>query len=165
MPERGVRAETGGFFATSDPITPIPLPAAFRNDEVARARCLSGCQTFDDYVQALFHAKFGRVEVRARFPYRLVTPAEYPSLPEPVLLESVEIVAYKVPDGYDGPALFTGRMAIFQGADESLEDESGTVLPRGIPVAVSDAAAERLARDPRIVVTPPTFHSHGGGCC
>src|SRR5437867_3294354 len=33
----------GGFFATSDPITPVALPEAFRADEIARARCLAGC--------------------------------------------------------------------------------------------------------------------------
>ena len=52
----------GGFFATADPITPRPLPEAFRRDEVARARCLSGCQTFEDYLGALTSAGFGWVE-------------------------------------------------------------------------------------------------------
>jgi SAM-dependent methyltransferase len=155
----------GGFFATSDPITPTPLPEAFRADEVARARCLSGCQTFDDYIAAMVNAGFGRVDVRARFPYRLVTPAEYPSLTEAVLLESVEIVAYKVPDGFDGPAIFTGRMALYRGPDEAMTDASGTTLPRGIPVSVSDAAAARLAKDSRVLVTGSTYHDAGGGCC
>ena len=48
----------GGFFATSDPIAPGTLPEAFRADAVARARCLSGCQTFDDYMAALAGAGF-----------------------------------------------------------------------------------------------------------
>jgi SAM-dependent methyltransferase len=155
----------GGFFATSDPITPTPLPEAFRADAEARARCLSGCQTFDDYLAAIVHAGFGRVEVRARFPYRLVTPGEYASLAEPVLLESVEVVAYKVPEGFDGPEVYTGRHAIYAGPDEAFADASGASLPRGIPVAVSDAAAARLAREPAIVVTAPTHNTRGGGCC
>lgn len=155
----------GGFFATSDPITPTPLPEAFRADAVARARCLSGCQTFDGYLAALVHAGFGRVDVRARFPYRCVTPAEYPSLAEVVLLESVEVVAYKVPDGNDGPAIFTGRTAIYVGSEETFRDEFGVRLMRGIPIDVSDAAALRLARHADIVVTTPTFHVRGGGCC
>jgi SAM-dependent methyltransferase len=154
----------GGFFATSDPIAPTPLPEAFRADEIARARCLSGCQTFDDYIDAIIRAGFGRVDVRARVPYRLVTPDEYPSVREPVLLESVEIVAYKVPDSHDGPAVFTGRMAVYAGPDDAFADVSGATLPRGIPVGVSDAAAARLARHPQIRVTPPTFHA-AGGCC
>ena len=155
----------GGFFATSDPITPTRLPEAFRADAVARARCLSGCQTFDEYIATLVNAGFGRIDVRARGPYRYVTPTEYPSLMEAVLLESVEVVAYKVPDSVDGPAIFTGRMAIYAGPKETYHDESGVALPRGIPVAVSDAAATRLARQTSIVVTPATFHAAGGGCC
>ncbi len=154
----------GGFFATSDPIAPHALPEAFRADAVARARCLAGCQTFDEYVAALAGAGFGRIDVRARFPYRLVTPVEYASLERPVLLESVEVVAYKVPEGADGPAVFTGRTAIYAGRDEALDDGQGNVLPRGVPVPVSDVAAARLAELPDVVVTPPTFHAHGG-CC
>ena len=57
--------KVGGFFATSDPITPTSLPAAFRADVEARARCLSGCQTFDEYIATLVSAGFGRVDVRA----------------------------------------------------------------------------------------------------
>ncbi len=155
----------GGFFATSDPIAPTPLPKAFRADAEARARCLSGCQTFDEYVAAIVHAGFGRIEVRARFPYRLVTPGEYASLPEPILLESVEVVAYKAPAGFDGPEVFTGRHAIYAGPDDAFTDASGLSLPRGIPVAVSDAAAARLARSPEIVLTAANYCARGGGCC
>ena len=53
----------------------------------------------------------------------------------------------------------------YGGPDETYRDESGAVLPRGIPVAVSDAAARRLGRDPRIVVTAATYQARGGGCC
>jgi SAM-dependent methyltransferase len=155
----------GGFFATSDPITPTPLPEAFRADALARARCLSGCLTFEDYVAVLANAGFGRIEVRARFPYRLVTPVEYPSLRDAVLLESVEVTAHKVPPGVDGPAIFTGRMAVYGGPGESFVDDAGAVLRRGIPVAVSDAAARRLGRRGDIIVTPPTYHAQGAGCC
>lgn len=157
--------QPGGFFATSDPITPVELPTLFRADAIARARCLSGCQSLAAYLSALTEAGFGRVDVRAKFPYRLVTPAEYASLSEAVLLESIEVVAFKVPDGFDGPAVHSGRHAIFSGPDPSFTDDSGAVLPRGIPVPVSDAAAARLSRDPRIVVTEPTYHSRGVGCC
>src|SRR2546430_8321087 len=51
--------------------TLFPYTTLFRsNDEIARAKCLSGCQTFDDYLSAITTAGFGRVEVRARFPDR-----------------------------------------------------------------------------------------------
>jgi SAM-dependent methyltransferase len=157
--------KSGGFFATSDPITPVPLPDAFRADAEARARCLSGCQTFNDYLAALIRAGFGRIEVRARSPYRCVTPVEFPSLLEAILLESIEVVAYKTPDSFDGPAVFTGRTAIYTGPGETHQDESGTMLRRGIPVPVSDAAAARMARHACMMVTPATFHARGGGCC
>jgi hypothetical protein len=80
-------------------------------------------------------------------------------------MESVEVAAYKVPDSFDGPAIFTGRTAIYTGRDESFVDESGTLLRQGIPLDVSDAAAARLAGHASIVVTPPTYHARGGGCC
>lgn len=155
----------GGLFATSDPITPVALPPSLVGDERLRARCLSGCQTFDDYIAALTNAGFGKVEVRARFPYRLLHPSEYPELPAPVMLESVEVVAYKVPDSADGPAVFTGRTATYGGAQETFDDGVGHTLPRGMPMPVSDAAAARLSKQPDIVVTGPTWHAKGGGCC
>jgi SAM-dependent methyltransferase len=154
----------GGFFTTSDPIAPFPLPEAFREDSIARARCLSGCQTFEAYVAALAGAGFGRIDVRSRFPYRFVTPHEYPSLADGVLLESIEVAAFKVPDGADGTAVYTGRTAIYIGPDDSFDDGQGHLLPRGIPVPVSDAAACRLAELADIRVTPPTYHGRGG-CC
>jgi ubiquinone/menaquinone biosynthesis C-methylase UbiE len=155
----------GGLFATSDPVTPVPLPAAFAADARLRARCISGCQTLDDYLAALVNAGFGHVEVRAKFPYRYLTPYEYPALREPVMLESVEVAAFKVPDGPDGPAIFTGRTATYGGAEERWDDGCGNVLRRGIPLAVSDAAARRLDRCKDVVVTGPTWHGKGGGCC
>ncbi len=41
-----------------------PLPDAFRADQIARAHCLSGCQTLDEYLATLVAAGFGRVAVR-----------------------------------------------------------------------------------------------------
>ena len=51
--------------------------------------------------------------------YRLVTPHEYPALTQSILLESVEIVAYKVPEGPDGPEVFTGRTAVYAVASQN----------------------------------------------
>jgi SAM-dependent methyltransferase len=155
----------GGLFSTSDPITPLPLPASLVGDERLRARCLSGCQMFADYIAALTGAGFGKVEVRARFPYRLLHPHEFPELEIPVVLESVEVAAYKVPEGPDGPAVFTGCTATYAGPEETFDDGRGHSLRRGIPMPVSDAAAERLAKCREIIVTGPTWHARGGGCC
>ncbi len=155
----------GGRFCTSDPVTPVPLPEALTSDARLRARCLSGCQTLPDYLAALTEAGLCQVEVRSRTPYRYLHPSEYPVLPAPVMLESVEVVASKVPPGEDGPRIFTGRTATYAGPEEEFDDGHGHVLRRGVPVAVSDAAAARLSRNPAIVVTEPTYHAKGGGCC
>src|SRR5258708_1769655 len=120
----------GGKFITSDPITPKPLPPEFAADAVQRARCLSGCQTFPDYLAALSHAGFGRVEVRARFPYRYLHPRAFPALNEPVMLESIEVAAYKVPDGPDEPEIFTGLTAISIRSEEACVAGDGAPLPR-----------------------------------
>jgi ubiquinone/menaquinone biosynthesis C-methylase UbiE len=155
----------GGMFSTSDPITPSPLPASFAANERLRARCISGCLTYEQYIGALTRAGFGRIEIRGRFPYRHLHPREYPDLAAPVMLESIEAAAFKVPDGPDGAEVFTGRTATYAGADESCRDEHGNTLKRGMPMAVSDAAAQRLARRSDVVVTGPTWHVKGGGCC
>jgi ubiquinone/menaquinone biosynthesis C-methylase UbiE len=155
----------GGLFSTSDPVAPVPLPAAFAANARHRARCLSGCQTVENYLAALTNAGFGKVEVRARFPYRYLHPSEYPELSGPVMLESIEVAAFKVPDGPDGPAIFTGRTATYAGLEASFDDGCGHILKRGMPMAVSDAAAERLRKVPDIIVTEATWHAKGGGCC
>jgi SAM-dependent methyltransferase len=155
----------GGRFCTSDPVTPVPLPAALTEDATLRARCLSGCQTLPAYLGALTDAGLCHVEVRSRTPYRYLHPSEYPALSAPVMLESVEVVASKLPPGEDGPLIFTGRTATYVGPRGEFDDGRGHVLRRGMPTPVSDAAAARLSRDPAVVVTEPTYHVKGGGCC
>ena len=155
----------GGLFTSSDPITPEPLPPAFAANARLRAQYISGCQTLEDYLGALTGAGFGRVEVRARFPYRYLHPREFPELMKPVMLESIEIAAFKVPDGSDGPAVFSGRTATYVGPDPFFCDDHGHTLHRGAPTPVSDAAAIRLARHDDIVLSGPTWHVRGGGCC
>jgi ubiquinone/menaquinone biosynthesis C-methylase UbiE len=155
----------GGLFSTSDPITPEPLPQSLTANEQLRARCLSGCQTLGDYLTAITAAGFGRIEVRSRSPYRCLSPNEYPELRAAVMLESIEVAAFKVPNSPDGPAIFSGRTAAYTGPELRWNDGAGHVLQRGHPVAVSDAAAARLARHPHIVLTEATYHCKGGGCC
>jgi ubiquinone/menaquinone biosynthesis C-methylase UbiE len=152
----------GGLFCTSDPLTPVPLPDELKTDELLRARRVAGCQTFDAHIKVLTDAGFGRVEVRSRTPYRYLDPTEYPALAAPVMLESVEVAAYQVSEGPYGPEVFTGRMAVYAGPDPSQNDGHGHMLRRGVPLAVSDAAAEHLAKMPGVVVTDPTYHYRGG---
>jgi SAM-dependent methyltransferase len=156
---------TGGLFSTSDPITPMPLPSSLTSNARLRARCISGCQTYDAYVSALVQAGFGMIEVRDRFPYRWLHSHDFPELRQPLLLETLEVAARKLPEGPDGPAVFTGKTATYVGNEESLADRDGFKLERGIPLPVSDAAALRLAMNADILITPSTYRARGPGCC
>ena len=157
--------EPDGRFVISDPITTAPLPDALRNDTTLRARCVAGCVSFEDYVGALVDAGFGEVLIRARRPYRLLLPAEYPELEEPILLESIDAVAHPTRDHDAPPRIFTGRTAIYTGPNETTTADSCFVFQRGIPATVSDLVADRLAARDDFVLTPPTWSARSAGCC
>ena len=155
-----------GRLVMSDPIAGRPLPEHLRENEVLRAQCISGCLTYDEYVAKIVEAGFGSIEIRGRRPYRMLDKARY-DLDENLLLESLEVCAYKVDVPADGPCVFTGRYAIYTGADESFDDRHGHVFPRDIPLAVCDKTAgalERLGRTD-LAITDSTWHHAGGGCC
>jgi SAM-dependent methyltransferase len=158
----------GGRFSTSDPIATEPIPEALQRDTSLRARCCSGCRTWEAALAALEEAGFGQVVVRARQPYRLLTREEFPVLAAPLLLESLDLLAVKLgPDAPPGGmAVFTGRTAIYMGRGTlPLPSASGFALRAGIPVPVSDAMATALATRADVRVTPPTWHARGAGCC
>ena len=114
----------------------------------------------------LTDAGFGTIEVRAKRPYRILAPGQYPT-DELIYIESVEVCAIKDPVPEDGPCIFTGRSAIYYGDQEYFDDKKGHVLLPNQPLAVCDktaAALEALGRDD-IFISPSTFHYDGGGCC
>jgi SAM-dependent methyltransferase len=156
----------GGRFVLSDPVAPHALPEHLTRDERLRAMCLSGAITYDRYVELLVSAGFGTLEIRARRPYRILDPERY-GVAEPILLHSLEVAAIKDPVPADGACVFTGRTAIWVGADESFDDGAGHVLLRDQPVAVCDKTAAALtALDHReLFVTGSTWFYDGGGCC
>lgn len=155
-----------GRLVLSDPICEGEIPEDLRRDERLRALCLSGALPLADYVQLITDAGFGTVEVRARRPYRVLDPGRYET-PEMIYVESVEVCAVKDPVPADGPCVFTGKCAIYFGADESFDDGKGHVLQRDLPLAVCDKTAAALAvlgrRD--LFISASTFHYDGGGCC
>lgn len=156
----------GGRFVTSDPIATRPLPEALRRNLTLRARCVSGCVSFDTYVGALTSAGLGEIQIRARRPYRLLLPAEYPEVGEPILLESIDAVARATSSAPSpGPMVFTGRTAIYLGPAAACPDPSGFTFHRGIPSSVSDRTAERLSLRQDFLVTPPTYNVRASGCC
>jgi len=152
----------GGRFSTSDPIATVPLPAALRANQTLRARCVSGCITYGEYVGALLEAGFRQLVVRARVPYRWLLPVDYPELSAPILLESLEVLAVKV--DLNEPQVFTGCTATWAGA-ESIVERRGLTFPRGTPFPVSDAVAAALAEEADFFVSKPTYHARGSGCC
>lgn len=155
-----------GRLVMSDPVAPSPLPSHLTKDERLRAMCLSGATTYDHYVAMLVAAQFGTIEIRARRPYRVLDPARY-GTKVPMILESVEIAAIKENVPADGPCVFTGRTAIYFGADPSFDDRAGHVMERDMPLSVCDKTAARLSGLGRtdIMVTPSTWFYDGGGCC
>jgi SAM-dependent methyltransferase len=156
----------GGRLLMSDPIATRPVPAHLQQDERLRALCLSGALPYDDYIEHLIRVGFGQVEIRARRPYRLLDSQTY-GLETPLLLESLDSVAFKVPIPEDGACVFTGKTAIYQGRAEAFDDQAGHILSRGLPLAVCDKTAAKLslAFPADIMVTPSTWHYSGGGCC
>ena len=156
----------GGRLAMSDPITPRAMPQRLIDDEHLRAACISGCQTYEDYLQSIVDIGFGAIEVRSRRPYRMLDKASY-QLDDDLLLETVEVAAFKTPVPADGPCIFTGRCAIYTGPEEAFNDGKGHLLHQNLPMPVCDKTAEVLAAldNEHVHVTGSTWHYQGGGCC
>jgi len=155
-----------GRLVMSDPVAERPIPKHLQDDEVLRAQCISGCLTYEQYMDKIVEAGFGSIEVRSRRPYRVLDRKRY-DLERNLLLESLEIGAFKTPVPNDGPCIFTGRCAIYTGEDESFDDGNGHVLQRDVPMPVCDKTARALAslNNPSLTITPSTWHYAGGGCC
>jgi len=156
----------GGRLQMSDPIATRPIPVHLQQDERLRAMCLSGALTYEEYTQRIVDAGFGQVEIRARRPYRLLDCHTY-NLQENLLLESLDSVSFKVPIPEDGACIFTGKTAIYAGTEPFFDDSAGHVLQPGIPAAVCDKTAAKLAAliSNEVIVTDSTWHYSGGGCC
>lgn len=156
----------GGRLQMSDPIATSPIPAHLQQDERLRAMCLSGALTYEEYTQSIINAGFGQIEIRARRPYRLLDSQTY-KLEKNLLLESLDSVAFKVDIPEDGACIFTGKTAIYAGVESFFDDAAGHLLQRGIPAAVCDKTAAKLAalQPAEIMITHSTWHYSGGGCC
>lgn len=155
-----------GRLMLSDPVCQAPMSERLRNDERLRALCLTGALPLADYVKRLTDTGFGTIEVRARRPYRVLSPRHHPT-DRVIYIESVEICAIKDPMPADGPCVFTGRTAIYFGDEDYFDDDKGHFLTRNQPLSVCDKTAgalTALGRDD-IYLSAPTFHCDGGGCC
>lgn len=155
-----------GRLVMSDPTCEQEMNQTLREDARLRALCLSGSLPISEYVKALTDAGFGTIEIRARKPYRILDPKNYPT-EELIYIESIEVAAIKDPMPKDGPCIFTGKAAIFYGTEDYFDDKNGHVLLKNQPLAICDktaAAIAKLGRDD-IFISESTFHYDGGGCC
>ncbi|MFQ5647174.1 MAG: arsenosugar biosynthesis arsenite methyltransferase ArsM [bacterium] len=156
----------GGAICLTDPVSPVSIPDHLKNDERLRACCLSGAISLEEYLKKLVDTGFGTIEIRSRKPYRVLDARRY-DIPDSIMLESVEMVAYKtaVPD--DGPCVFTGCAVFYLGEQDCFDDGKGHILMRDVPLAVCDKTAQALKALNRddLVITGSTYHYAGGGCC
>ena len=155
-----------GRLVMSDPTCEQPMNEALRNDDRLRALCLSGSIPIAEYVKALTDCGFGTIEIRARKPYRILDPKNYPTN-ELIYIESIEVAAIKDPMPADGPCIFTGKAAIYYGDEDYFDDKAGHILLKNQPIAICDKTAAALNQLERndIYLSESTFHYDGGGCC
>lgn len=156
----------GGRLVVSDPICEERIPDRLRNDERLRAECLSGAIPLPEYLDRIVAAGFGTMEIRARRPYRVLDRKRY-GVDRDLMLETVEVVAVKTPVPDDGACVFAGETVIYLGDEDHFDDGRGHLVQRDVPLSVCRKTARRfrdMARDD-LVVTPPTWHYAGGGCC
>ncbi len=154
-----------GRLVMSDPTCEQEMNETLRNDDRLRALCLSGSLPIAAYVKALTDVGFGTIEIRARKPYRILNPGDYPT-DELIYIESIEVAAIKDPMPADGPCVFTGKAAIYYGSEDYFDDKAGHVLLKNQPLAVCDKTAGHLASlGEDIYISESTYHYDGGGCC
>lgn len=155
-----------GRLVMSDPTCEQEINATLRADQKLRAMCLSGSIPIKEYVKMLTDAGFGTIEIRARKPYRILDPKNYPTQ-ELVYIESIEVAAIKDPMPIDGPCVFTGKTAIYYGEEDYYDDQNGHVLFPNQPLAICDKTADSLANLQRedLFISESTWHYDGGGCC
>jgi len=155
-----------GRLVLSDPVCENEMPEALLNDEKLRALCLSGALPLNEYVKMITDVGFGTIEIRAKRPYRILSPNHY-NTTETIFIESVEVCAIKDPIPEDGPCIFTGKTAIYIGNDMYFDDKNGHTLLQNMPLAICDKTATALQKlnQNDIFISESTYFYDGGGCC
>ena len=155
-----------GRLVLSDPVCENEMPEALLNDEKLRALCLSGALPLNEYIKMITDAGFGTIEIRAKRPYRVLSPNHY-NTKEIIFIESVEVCAIKDPMPADGPCIFTGKTAIYIGNEVFFDDKKGHTLLQNMPLAVCDKTASALQKlnTNDIYISESTYFYDGGGCC
>ncbi len=155
-----------GRLILSDPVCDTEISDDLKNDSRLRALCLSGSIPLSEYVKLLSETGFGTIEVRAKRPYRILSPNHY-NTDKLIYIENVEICAIKNPKPADGPCIFTGKTAIYFGDKDYFDDNNGHIMKQNQPLAICDKTAKNLSdlgRDD-IFISDSTWFYDGGGCC
>ena len=155
-----------GRLVLSDPTCEDSIPENLKLDARLRALCLSGALPLKDYIKMITDVGFGTVEIRAKRPYRILDREHYDTN-QNIFIESVEVCAIKDPMPIDGPCVFTGKTAIYHGANDSFDDNKGHLMVQNQPIAVCDKTADNLSELGRkdIYISESTYFYDGGGCC
>lgn len=155
-----------GRLVLSDPVSENQMPETLLNDEKLRALCLSGALPLNEYIKMITDVGFGTIEIRAKRPYRVLSPNHY-NTEETIFIESVEVCAIKDPMPKDGPCIFTGKTAIYVGDEMYFDDKKGHTLLQNMPLAICDKTALALKElnQKDIYISESTYFYDGGGCC
>jgi ubiquinone/menaquinone biosynthesis C-methylase UbiE len=155
-----------GRLVLSDPVSENEMPEALLNDEKLRALCLSGALPLKEYIKMITDAGFGTIEIRAKRPYRVLSPNHY-NTDKTIFIDSVEVCAIKDPIPEDGPCVFTGKTAIYVGDEMYFDDKKGHTLLQNMPLAICDKTALALQKlnQKDIYISESTYFYDGGGCC
>jgi SAM-dependent methyltransferase len=155
-----------GKLVLSDPVCESEMSQELRDDARLRALCLSGSIPLSHYLKLLSETGFGTIEVRAKRPYRVLSPNHY-NTDKLIYIESVEICAIKDPMPKDGPCIFTGKTAIYFGNENYFDDGKGHILKQNQPLSICDKTSRDLSSLGRddIFISDSTWFYDGGGCC
>ncbi len=127
----------GGRFVVSDIVAEREVPAAKRQDPRLWGQCISGALTEEEFLAALERAGFHGIEVLEKFFWREVDGYRF---------FSVTVRGWR----HDRRQVGGGgkEAAVYLGPHRGVADEQGIFFPRGVPVPVDAATADRLRRPP-----------------
>ncbi len=128
----------GGRAAISDIVSDEDVPARLANDPELWSGCISGAFREDRFLLAFENAGFCGIELEKRDakPWRVVEGIEF---------RSATVVAHKPPEGANKEL---NQAAIYRGPWKQVMADDGTVLRRGIRMAVGSRTFETLTREP-----------------
>ena len=138
----------GGRAAISDIVSDEDVPARMANDPELWSGCISGAFREDRFLIAFENAGFGGItlEKRDERPWRVVEDIEF---------RAATVVAHK-PPAFANKEL--NQAAIYRGPWKQVMADDGTVLRRGIRMAIGSRTFAAFAREPyaaEIIVLEP----------